>query len=52
MLVNRHSSLCLAAKRVTNGAYVTQELCDVNSNTQWFSGEWWPGYSTVWIRNL
>ncbi len=52
MLVNRHSGLCMAAKRVVNGAYVTQEPCDINSNTQWWSGEWWPGYSTVWIRNL
>jgi hypothetical protein len=52
MLVNRYSGLCMAALRLQNGAYVTQEPCDINSNTQWWSGEWWPGYSTVWIRNL
>lgn len=50
-LVNRRSGMCLAVKQIFHGKAVTQEQCDNSDNQQW-AGEWWPGYSTVWIRNL
>ena len=31
---------------------MTQEDCNAWDATQFWSGEWWPGYSTVWIMNM
>jgi hypothetical protein len=51
-LKNRWSGKCLAVRTVVNLATVTQEFCSPFDPNQQWAGEWWPGFSTVWIMNL
>ncbi len=52
MLKNRHSGLCLSAQSVEDRVTVIQQHCDTADEKQRWAGEWWPDFSTAWIRNL